>query len=221
MAPSLATLEDRTLIALTLAGQTECFGVLVDRHRVQVRRRIASLVKNAADADDILQEALLKVWRHLSSFRSESSFRTWMTRVAINEALQLFRRQRRSPLFEALDNLEAIDAKCESPHQSMVRVERTQAVHNAVARLREKDKKVLILRDLQRLSERETAQCLNSTVPAVKTRLFRARIMLRAEFQRSEIQGFRARSSHDGKRKFEVCCVEHSTVRTRPNRAIA
>lgn len=200
MAPSLAALEDRTLIALALAGQTECFGVLVDRHRVPVRKRIVSLVKNVADADDILQEALLKVWRHLSTFRCESSFRTWMTRVAINEALQSFRRQRRSPLFEALGTLDAVDSKCESPHQSLVRVELTEAVHHAVAKLREKDKQVLVLRDLQHLSERETARSLNSSVPAVKTRLFRARMMLRAEFQRSEVLGLRSRNSRDGNR---------------------
>ncbi len=88
MTPSLATSEDSTLIKLALAGQAECFAVLMDRHLVAVRRRICSMVGNASDADDLLQEVLLKVWRRLSTFRSESSFRTRMTRVAINEALQ-------------------------------------------------------------------------------------------------------------------------------------
>ena len=189
IAPSLATLKDSTLIALALAGQTECFAVLVNRHGGPVRRRIASMVRNAADADDVLQEALLKVWRHLLTFRSESSFRTWMTRVAINEALQSYRRQKLSPLCEAPGDLDAVDSKGESPHQSLVRAELTQAVHSAIGRLRATDKQILTLRDLQQLSERETAQCLNSSIAAVKTRLFRARLMLRAEFQRSPIPG--------------------------------
>ncbi len=68
IAPLLPTLEDSTLIALVLAGRTECFAVLVDRHGATVRRRIASIVRNAADADDVLQETLLKVWRRWDSF---------------------------------------------------------------------------------------------------------------------------------------------------------
>ena len=91
MAPPLATFEDSALIKMALAGQTECFTVLTNRHLPAVRRHIVSIVPNRTDADDLLQEVLLKVWLHLSTFRSESSFRTWMTRVAINEALQSFR----------------------------------------------------------------------------------------------------------------------------------
>jgi RNA polymerase sigma-70 factor (ECF subfamily) len=185
----LATLADRTLIELSLAGQTECFDILVDRHKAPVRRRIASMVRNAADADDVLQEALVKVWRRLSTFRSESSFRTWMTRVAINEALQSYRREQHRPLCQSLGDLDVVDAKDESPLQSLVRVELIEAIRGAVARLRVKDKQVVMLRDLQQLSERETANCLNSSIPAVKTRLFRARLMLRAEFQQSKDLG--------------------------------
>ena len=95
MTPSLVTYEDCALVELALEGQVECFSVLMDRHLAVVRRRIRSMVRNAADADDLLQEVVLKVWKHLSTFRSESSFRTWMTRVAINEALQNCRRERR------------------------------------------------------------------------------------------------------------------------------
>ena len=92
MVPPLTSFEDDALIKLTLAGQTECFTVLTNRHLPAVRRRIGSMVPNTTDVDDLLQEALLKVWRHLSTFRSESTFRTWMTRVAINEALNFYRR---------------------------------------------------------------------------------------------------------------------------------
>jgi RNA polymerase sigma factor (sigma-70 family) len=189
MTPPLATFEDSTLIALALAGRSECFAALIDRHLAPVKRRIASVVRNAADADDVLQETLLKVWRRLSTFRSESSFRTWLTRVAINEALQSYRREQRRPLCQALDDLDIVDSQGESPHQSLVRVEVTKAVRSAIVRLRAKDKQVLILRDLQQFSERETAQCLRSSIPAVKARLFRARLMLRAEVKRSKIPG--------------------------------
>ena len=191
MTPPLATFEDNTLIKLALAGQTECFNVLMDRHLVAVRRRIISIVGNAADAEDLLQEVLLKVWRHLSTFRSESSFRTWMTRVATNEALQSYRRERCRPLLHALGDLDALVSHGESPHQSLARVETAQAVRSAVAGLPAKYSQVLILCDLDELSVRETAQFLQSSIPAVKTRLFRARLMLSAALQRSRIRGLK------------------------------
>lgn len=186
MTPPLATFEDSALIKLALAGQTECFAVLMDRHLVAVRRRIASMVGNAADAEDVLQEVLVTVWRHLSTFRSESSFRTWMTRVAINEVLQSYRRERCRPLCLTLVDLNAFASLDESPYQSLARVELAQVIRSAVAGLPAKYRQVLILRDLKELSERETAQWLELSIPAVKTRLFRARLMLLAALQRSK-----------------------------------
>jgi RNA polymerase sigma-70 factor (ECF subfamily) len=178
MTPSIATFEDSTLIKLALAGQTECFTVLMDRHLAAIKRRIGSTAPNATDADDILQEVLLKVWRHLSTFRSESSFRTWMTRVAMNEVLQSYRQKRRNPLCQASGDLDGFASQVESPHQSFARLEATKTVRSAVAGLPAKYRQVLILRDIEELSAGETAESLQSTIPAVKTRLFRARHML-------------------------------------------
>jgi len=189
MTRPLTSFEDSTLIKLALEGQTECFAVLMDRHLIPVRKRIASMVRNATDAEDLLQEVLLKVWRHLSTFRSESSFRTWMTRVAINEALQFYRRERCRPTCQPIGGLDAFASQSESPHQSFARVQTTQAVRNAVVILPDKYRQVLILRDLEELSARETAQWLQSSIPAVKTRLLRARLMLLAAIERSRIRG--------------------------------
>src|SRR5271168_5125362 len=94
MTEPLTTLEDNTLIKMTLNGQPECFSILMDRHFSVVRRRLGQIVDNTADADDIMQEVQFKVWRFLSRFRFESGFRTWMTRIAINEALQSYRRKK-------------------------------------------------------------------------------------------------------------------------------
>jgi RNA polymerase sigma-70 factor, ECF subfamily len=98
MTPPLATFDDNALISMTLAGQPECFAVLMDRHLFAVKRQVFSMLRNTIDADDLVQEVLLKVWRSLSTFRSEASFRTWMTRVAINEVLQWYRRERHHAL---------------------------------------------------------------------------------------------------------------------------
>jgi RNA polymerase sigma-70 factor (ECF subfamily) len=197
MSTSLATFEDSTLIKLTLAGQAECFTVLIDRHWVAVRKRIYSMVRNATDADDVLQEVLLKVWRHLSTFRSESSFRTWMISVATNEAMQLYRRERSRAVCQPLRDLDAFASPVESQHQTLARVEIARAVRSAIVGLPAKYREVLILCDLDQLTAREAAQWLQSSVPAVKTRLFRARLMLLAELQRSRTRGL---ESH-GRRK--------------------
>jgi RNA polymerase sigma-70 factor (ECF subfamily) len=188
MSPPFTTFEDSTLIKLTLAGEGDCFAVLMDRHLTAVRRRIRSMVPDASDLDDLLQEVALKIWCHLGTFRSESSFRTWMTRVAINETLQSYRRERSRPLYQSLGDFDAIASPGQSPYQSLALVELTQAVRSAVAALPEKYRQVLILRDLDQLSARETAQSLHSTIPTVKTRLFRARLMLSTALQRSRIR---------------------------------
>jgi len=184
VAPPLATFEDSALIKLALEGQTECFTVLTNRHLPAVRRRIGSMVPNTTDADDLIQEVLLKIWRHLSTFRSESTFRTWMTRVAINEALQLFRRQQIRPICQSLREFDTFASHHETPLDALARAETTQIVRQAAVALPAKYSQVVILRDIEELSERETAQRLQSSIPAVKTRLFRARRMLSAALRR-------------------------------------
>jgi len=185
MAVVLSAFEDSTLIQLALVGQTECFTVLMNRHLPAVKRRIRSIVPNTTDAEDVLQMVLLKAWRHLSTFRSESSFRTWMTRVATNEALQSCRRLQASPICRALHDLDAFASSSESPLHSLTRAETAQVVRKAVVDLPVKYRQILILREFEQLSAREIAQSLQSSIPMVKTPLFRARLMLLAALQRS------------------------------------
>jgi RNA polymerase sigma-70 factor (ECF subfamily) len=189
MTPSLATFTDRTLVELTLAGQVECFSVLMGRHAAAVKHRLRSMVRNAADADDMLQEVLLQVWRHLATFRSESSFRTWMTRVAINQALQSYRREQRRPVFQLGLDLDIFASLGESPYREAGRNEVEELVRGAVRGLPPKLREVLILRDIEELSTEETSRRLHLSVPAVKMRLFRARLLLTTALQRLGIRG--------------------------------
>jgi RNA polymerase sigma-70 factor (ECF subfamily) len=142
------------------------------------------MIPNRTDVDDILQEALLKVWCHLSTFRSESTFRTWMTRVAINEAFQFHRRQQRRPNHQTLGDFDIFASCDESPLHSLTRGEAIQVVHRAVVELPAKYRQALILRHLKELSVNETAQSLQLSVANVKSRLFRARRMLAAGLRR-------------------------------------
>jgi RNA polymerase sigma-70 factor (ECF subfamily) len=184
MSPHLAAFEDTTLIELALAGQPECFSALMDRHLGAVKRRIGSIVQNVTDRDDLLQEIMFKVWLRLSTFRSESSFRTWITRVAINEALQSYRRQRSRPTCQPHSDLDAFASPVESPFQALARLERAQALRRAVVGLPAKYRQVLILHDLEQRTARETARSLQSTIPAVKTQLHRGRRLLASALQK-------------------------------------
>jgi RNA polymerase sigma-70 factor (ECF subfamily) len=189
MISAIETFEDSTLIELALAGQNECFVVLTSRYSPIVRRRIASIVRDTADVDDLLQEVLLKVWRHLSTFRSQSSFRTWITRVAINEALQSYRRQQRRPICQALTDFDTFASADPSALQSLTRAETTRVIRKAVFELPDRYRQVVILREFEQLSAQEAAQKLHASIPAVKTRLFRARLMLLAALRRRRYPG--------------------------------
>lgn len=170
--------DDCALINLVLAGRTECFGVLMERHLAVVRGRIRGRARSTSDADDIMQEVQLKIWRRLGSYRSEASFRTWMTSVAINEARQFYRKANRFSLVHDRTELAELTSPSESPFQACVRAELTERLKAAVERLPAKHKQVVVLHNLQELSLQETAQELQATTPAVKTQLFRAKAAL-------------------------------------------
>jgi len=173
----LRSLDDRTLIQMTLAGHNACFDALMDRHLCAIRKRVQAMIPNKAEAEDVLQEVQLKSWAHLSSFRCDSSFRTWITRIAINEALQSHRRRRTERECDAID-FDRLPVPGESPEQLYARQEMAGRIRRAIRQLPAKFQPVVVLRELRELSVRETARELNSNRQLVKTRLFRARIML-------------------------------------------
>src|SRR5262249_34870630 len=86
MTTPMTFVQDRALINSALAGHAESFAALMDRHLAAVRRQIYAMIPDGMEIDDVLQDVQLKIWRPLSSFGSEPSFRTWITRIAINEA---------------------------------------------------------------------------------------------------------------------------------------
>jgi RNA polymerase sigma-70 factor (ECF subfamily) len=180
MTPSGLTLKDNNLVELALAGQTECFSVLMNRHAAAVKKYLSPLVRNRWDLDDIVQDTFMKAWVRLSTFRFEASFRTWLMSVALNEALTLYRRRKYRLSCPVIINLEAVPSKCESPHQSFARMEARSKLRIAIQKLPRKYRDVLVLRDLEQFTIRETAKRMNASIPLVKTRLSRARHMLTA-----------------------------------------
>jgi RNA polymerase sigma-70 factor (ECF subfamily) len=174
---ALRSVKDTALIEMTLAGHNACFEALMDRHLDLVRKRVAAMIPNQAEAEDVLQEVQLKTWKHLSSFRCDSSFQTWITRIAINEALQSIRRARARHGWDVVD-LDRLATPTDSPERLYAREEMAGTVRRAIRQLPMKLQQILVLRDLRELSVREAAHQLKSNLPLVKTRLFRARTML-------------------------------------------
>ena len=183
--PKLKFLADKLLIELTLAGRQECFSALMDRHMDRVRRRINGLIPNTSDAEDVAQEAQLKVWMNLSSFRSDASFRTWMVRIAINEALQWHRSAKHRRQWDA-GELDRLTASTESAFQAYARKEEANAVRRAIHQLPSKARQIVVLRDVAELTTKEAAKSLNSSPQLIKTRLFRARRMLAKTLREAE-----------------------------------
>jgi RNA polymerase sigma factor (sigma-70 family) len=173
----LKSLNDQTLIEMTLAGQNACFEALLDRHLEAVRKRVGAMIPNKAEAEDVLQEVQLKAWKHLASFRRDSSFRTWITRIAINEALQSMRRARTRHRWDVMD-LDRLAASTGSAEQLYARQEMAGTVRRAIRQLPMKFQQILVLREFREMTVKEAARELNSNLPLVKTRLFRARAML-------------------------------------------
>jgi RNA polymerase sigma-70 factor (ECF subfamily) len=181
MKQQLETLDDATLITMTLNGDAGCFAALRERHLCAVNRRVFAMTRNAGDADDLAQIVWFKAWKCLPAFRFESSFRTWLTRITINEVLQYHRTVRQQSYCQYVENLDELPSHFDSPHRTLEQSEAAHTVRTALARLPEKYREVLILHEFEQLSMREMARSVNMSVPAVKSRLFRARTMLTAK----------------------------------------
>jgi RNA polymerase sigma-70 factor, ECF subfamily len=186
MAP--AQVEDNALIQRSLAGDAESFAQLVNRHSGYVHRQIRGILRNHPDAGDLLQDVFLKVRSRLASFRAESTFRTWMTLVAVNQTLMLIRREQCRPRCQPLDNVHRLVCPGELTDQSLMRSEEAHGLRRAVWRLPCIYRSVVTLHDLDQLSLKETARRVKATIPAVKSRLFRGRQMLQAAIQNSGVR---------------------------------
>jgi RNA polymerase sigma-70 factor, ECF subfamily len=183
-------LTDPALLAQAAAGDREAFGVLVARHQASVYRFARSVVARAADAEDVLQQTFLAGWRSAGRFRGESSVRTWLLVIARNAALNLRAQDaRRAEADVPLDELGmAAGWGADDPESAAVLAERRAVVEAAFQALSAAEREVLTLRDLEGLSGEETAALLGVTVPAVKSRLHRARLALAARV-RQEVHG--------------------------------
>jgi len=185
-ATSLNKDSDGALVAAAKRGDMQAFEELVLRHERRVLALTQRITHNQEDAEDVTQESFHKAFLHLDAFQEKSRFSTWLTRIAINEAIMLLRGRRRA--FEILPGSTDDDAKSIpepfvdrglNPEESCWQRERKELLTDAVNRLRPTIRRTILLRDIEGRSVKETAQILGVTIPAVKARVFHGRRKLR------------------------------------------
>ena len=189
---SLAGVEESTLVAQTRDGDVAAFGELVRRYEGKIFRLAQHVTQNREDAEDVLQETFMKAYEHLDQFKGDSKFYTWIVRIAVNQALMKLRRRKTDKsvsLDETIDTGEdtvvrEIAAWGEDPEQQFSREELGGILDDAIQSLDPLYRNVFVLRDINELSTEETADALGLSVPAVKSRLLRARLQLREKLTR-------------------------------------
>jgi RNA polymerase sigma-70 factor, ECF subfamily len=180
--------QEMVLIERVCAGETQLFCELISPYERYVYIAVISVLQNEADAEEAAQEAFLKAFANLDSFRREAKFSTWLIQIAVNEARTKRRKDRKS-LYKSTDepDQEEEGDYCpkefadwrETPAETLQRTELRRALRNAVESLDPAHREVFVMRDVQNLSIAETAAVLRISPALVKTRLLRARLKLR------------------------------------------
>jgi RNA polymerase sigma-70 factor (ECF subfamily) len=186
------TFDESMLVERTREGDTKAFSALVRRYESKIFRLAQHITQNREDAEDVLQETFLKAYEHIHQFQGNSKFYTWIVRIAVNQALMKLRKRksdRTVSLDEGIDTGEdtvarEIAAWDEDPEQRYSREELNEILTSAIDSLAAPYRAVFVLRDLEELSTEETAQVLSLSIPAVKSRLLRARLQLRDKLTR-------------------------------------
>lgn len=174
--------QDMAVIDRILQGQTAMFELLMRRYNERVYRAARSIVRNDQEAEDVMQQAYVNAFAHLRQFNGSARFSTWLTRIAINEALARVRRQRRyEPFDDALSNVEPFMPQntSDSPERQAFAGELRGLLEWAIDALPDGMREVFVLREVEELSTSETAEALGVSEDVVKTRLSRGRATLR------------------------------------------
>ena len=208
--PDLAVLPDADLVVHARTGDEMAIRVLVQRHNRRLFRAARAIVRDDAEAEDIVQATYVHAFTHLDAFRDEAELSTWLTRIAINEALGRVRRRRPNV------GLEEIDMTAESgrgellqfptpfsfadPETEFSRAEARRLLERAVDGLPGEFRVIFVLRDVEGMSTEEAASYLGIKPATAKTRLHRARKMMRVAIEMQLVGAFSSLFPFDGAR---------------------
>ena len=190
--PSTEVNDELPLVERARTGDAAAFSELVQRYERKIYRLAKHITQNDEDAEDVLQESFLKAYTHLDSFHGDSKFYTWLVRIAVNEALMKLRKRksdRTVSLDEPQDTGEDLVQREiavweDDPEKKYSREELAEILSDAVQSLKPSFRTVFVLRDIEELSTEDTAETLGISIPAVKSRLLRARLQLREKLTR-------------------------------------
>jgi RNA polymerase sigma-70 factor, ECF subfamily len=169
----MAAVSDADLVSRAQAGRLDAFEELVRRHRLATYRVALRMLGDEQDAEDATQDAFVQAWRSLARFRADAAFSTWMYRIVTNRCLNLLRARRRT---------EPLPADRQAPASEPDRIAegrwQVEDLKRAIARLTPEQRAPLVLRELEGCSYEQIAEALELSIPAVKSRLHRARLEL-------------------------------------------
>lgn len=184
--------EDQVLIDQFRAGCEQSFEEILRRYETKVHNLAYRLTRNPLDAEEVLQDVFVTVYRKIESFEGKAKFSSWLYRITVNAAFMKLRKRRQDQSVSLTDMLPQIQnqeipqhatfgARCDS---RAVNNEMRTALEGAIGRLPEDYRAVFVLRDVDGLSNKEVSELLSLSIPAVKSRLHRSRLMLRKRLNR-------------------------------------
>jgi RNA polymerase sigma-70 factor (ECF subfamily) len=187
----MTEISDTELLKLAKSGELQAFETLATRYERQVYSLAMRILRHEQDAEDVTQQAFLSAMEHLKTFREESSFSTWLMRIATHAALKILRKRKGVEMvsleaatepqegYDTVPHPEYITDWRESPEALAQKNETRRLIEEALAQLDEKHRVIFLLRDVEGLSVRETTEMLGLSEANVKVRLLRARLQLR------------------------------------------
>ena len=186
----IQNMSDKELIAGFLAGEQECYLELIERYTDKAFNLAFRYTRNQEDAEEVLQDVFVTVYNKLGNFEGKAAFSSWLYRITVNTALMLIRKKKQTPTVSVEEIAPQIreswtgDAS-ENRDVDFIssRHELRAALDEAVGKLPEEYRNIFLLRDVDGLSNQEVSEVLEMSVPAVKSRLHRARLMLRKKLQ--------------------------------------
>ncbi len=193
----MAREDEHQLVAAAKSGDVTAFEELVSRYERKIFRLTMNITRNREDAEDAMQDAFLKSYSHLKDFQGDSRFYTWLVRIAANEALMRLRKRRPNqfsldePVAGEEDDLMPRELQDwgPGPEQRFAQTEMRGILSSVIEELEPEYRMVFVLRDIEELSTEDTASVLKLSIPAVKSRLLRARLKLRQKLNRYFQQG--------------------------------
>ncbi|MFN3190342.1 MAG: RNA polymerase sigma factor [Aureliella sp.] len=177
--------SESELIRNALGGDTSAYGVLVERYQARLFNSMIQIVGSPDEAEDVVQDSFVQAYIKLHTFQGNSQFFTWLYRIAFNNALSRQRRKRADLSIEQSREITGSDPidKAEAPDEPLMREERVSLVHEALQRLTDEHRTILVLREMDELPYEEIATLLSINIGTVRSRLSRARNQLKIQLE--------------------------------------